>query len=79
MEIFPKFSYFANRPLCLLLFTVLGQFVDFYRNWPWSGRIHLKNINRDFCFLRQNSLRFSVLTSSLSQQVHTSHFPGWPS
>ena len=26
----------------LILSTVLGQYVDFYRNWPWSGGIHLK-------------------------------------
>ena len=25
----------------LILSTVLGQFVDFYRNWPWSGGNHL--------------------------------------
>ena len=25
-----------------MLSSVLGQFVDFYRNWPWSGGIHLK-------------------------------------
>ena len=34
-----------RHPLCLY-YLVLGQFVDFfYRNWPWSGGIHLKHLH----------------------------------
>ena len=52
----------------LILSTVLGQYVDFYRNWPWSGGIHLKTFGefadvlwKTFKYLSRNCQRVDIL------------------